>query len=131
MPKWEGGKCVLYWGQLSNVERALRQVTRAGLTRGTPAYDTLWRERGKLMAQLGRARPRITLNLGAVKARSPGEFRAWFDIEQGWMIEARETPYSDPIYHNVPFALAQKVLTDTLTETEEAFLLVAPEYVGE
>lgn len=123
--------CEARYEQLHNVETALGQLERIGYGAGTDPYDKLWKERGAIFGKLGQTRAKQTITVGAVKGRSPGEFRAWFDTEVGWMIEARETPFSDPIIRSVTFELAQKVITNKLTEAEETFLLTPVEYAGE
>ena len=123
--------CEARWEQLHNVETALRELEKVGFGPDTEPYKKLWKERGSILARMGRARAKEVIKVGEVSGMSPGILRAWFDTEVGWMVEARATPWADPIYHVVPVEDALAIVQDKVSPELEARLLTPTTYLGE
>lgn len=123
--------CQARYEQLHNVETALGQLERVGFGPGTPAYDTLYRERGAILGRMGRERPKQVLWLEWALSLSPEVLRPFFDTEVGWLVEAKATPWADPIYHTVTAEEAIAILQGKVSPELKERLLTPTTYLGE
>ena len=115
--------CGIYWAQVNELDRAMGVMDRYGIDRGTDAYQSLWGQRGRLMAQIGYKFPRETLQMRLIAALYSPMIRLWHDIESGWMVEAREKPGAPPVYKAVGDRLAMAILKEEITPELEQQLL--------
>lgn len=123
--------CGVYWNQVNEIERALSTLRRYGISEAFPAYQKLFKIRGKLLAQIGFKFPRIPSLLSIIPGLSPGVIKLWHDPESGWMSEARAKPGAPPVYHHVTDDVAMALLKKELTHELEVELMTPDEYIGE
>lgn len=123
--------CGIYWYQIGQIDRALDTMTRYGIPEEAEAYQTLWGQRGKLMAQVGYKFPRVNYALSMWREFSPERIRVRFDIETGWFSEARARPGAPPIYRSVSDEEAMAILKNEITPELKQRLLAPDEYLGE
>jgi len=106
-------------------------MRRSGIPVVSEVYQTLYSERGKILAQIGFKFPRSITQLVKLTGLSPGIVAIWHDVESGWLAEAREKPGALPIYHRVTDEVAIAILKGELTHELEEQLLTPDEYLGE
>jgi len=106
-------------------------MRRAGIPAEANPYSLLYREQGKLMAQVGIKLPRSIIQLIKLIGLSPGTVSLWHDVESGWMSEARARPGAPPVYKSVSDEVAMAILKGELTHELEEQLLTPDEYYGE
>jgi len=123
--------CGIYWAQVNELDRAMGVMDRYGIDPGSDAYQSLYRQRGGLMAQIGQKFPRTTLQMRLITALYSPVIRLWHDIESGWMVEAREKPGAPPVYKSVGDELAMAILKGEVTHELEEELAKPDEYLGE
>ena len=123
--------CGVYWQQLREVERVLGAMEKRGIPFEDPTYQVFWKERGGLLAQVGKKFPRKTTLLGVVTGLSPGVIKIWHDVECGWMSEARERRGAHPVYKSVTDEVAFAIIEGKVTPELERDLLAPDEYLGE
>jgi hypothetical protein len=123
--------CYAIWEQVHNIEREINKLRTLGITQQMPVYRELYHLRARWVNMLGLKTPKVTQLVATVLGLSPGEFRVWFDIETGWMVEARREKGADPVYHSVDAETAVKVSNRELTPELEKWLLTPSEYIGE
>lgn len=123
--------CGIYWQQVRQVDSALETMRRYGIPETSEAYQTLWGQKGRLMAQVGQKFPRETLQMKLITALYSPLIRLWHDIEQGWMVEAREKPGAPPVYKSVNDELAMAILKGEVTHEVEEALVTPDDYLGE
>ena len=119
------------WYQVREIDRALATMERFGISPESEAYRSLWRQRGAIIAKIGRKVPRDTLLLAWSFGFSPGVIKVWLDTERGWMSEARERPGAPPIYKSVSDEFAMAIIKGEVTPELEKELLTLDEYLGE
>jgi len=123
--------CYAIWEQVHVIEREIGKLRTLGLTEQMPLYRELYQLRGRWMGMLGLKVPKVTQLVAAVLGLSPGEFRVWFDIETGWMVEARREKGAPPIYHSIDAETAVKISNRELSPDLEKRLLTPSDYIGE
>ena len=123
--------CGIYWHQINQLDRALETMGRYGIPEDSEAYQSLYAERGSLMAQIGQKFPRTTLQMRLIEALYSPVIRLWHDIESGWMVEAREKPGAPPVYKSVGDEVAMAILKGEVTHELEEELARPDEYLGE
>ena len=123
--------CGVKWQQIGELDKALGKLRRAGMGPGDPAYDALWGVRGRVFGQVGYKFPRSVISLLRLIGLSPGEVRLFFDIEAGWLTQARHGPGQPWAYHYVPDDVAITLLTGGLTHELEDRLMEPDTYLGE
>lgn len=120
--------CGVYWSQVNEIERALRAMRRAGISELSEPYRVLYRTRGALLARIGFKFPKSVIPILRLTGLSPGEVRVWFDVECGWMTEARRVPGAPPMYRRVSDEVAITLIKGELShELEET--LMSPEEI--
>ncbi len=117
--------------QVNEIERALATMTKFGIPETDPTYQALWARKGIVSATVGYKIPRLPTQLRLPGFSSPHGFGLWHDPESGWMVEIRAFKGAPPLYKAVGDELAMAVLRDELTPTQEKWLLVLDEYLGE
>lgn len=123
--------CGVYWQQVRQTENALGLLREEGFGPGDPAYDALWRRRGRQLAEVGYKFPRVPDIMMPTVFLSPQSIRLWHDPEAGWMVEVREKPGTPPMYKSVSDKVAMAVLKKELTPELKAELFKPVEYYGE
>ena len=123
--------CGFYWQQVNTADRAMRDLERLGLGPGTEAYDAVWRQRGALIAEIGRKFPRVDYTLSMWREFSPQRIRVWFDPEFGFNVEIRIRPGTPPTYKLVSAEMAVAVIKGEVTPELKERLLAPDEYLGE
>ena len=123
--------CGIYWQQINELDRALGVMGRYGIPEESEAYQSLWKQRGALLAEVGRKFPRTTLQMRLIEALYSPVIRLWHDIESGWMVEAREKPGAPPVYKVVNEELAMAILKGEVSPEVEKALVTPDEYLGE
>lgn len=117
--------------ELNNINGALDILESAGLSMLDPVYQTIYQIRGAAMSKLGLAAPRTSTFLKAIVGLSPGEARLFLDAELGWLVEALETPTSQPVRRYVSNETAVKIIKEELTHEEfEALLQEEPGFIA-
>lgn len=119
------------YGAIRQLERTMASLRRAGLGRGTPAFDALYRARAEVWKGIGFKLPKVIQLLLRLPGLSPGEIKLWHDAETGWMTEARERPGTPPVYHHISDEVAVSILKKELTPALERELMTPVEYYGE
>lgn len=104
-----------YFEQLSEIDKGLATLIRAGMGPLNPAYEALYKVRGSIMGKLRLAAPtpRLPTLLKVLAALSPGELKVFFDNEVGWIAEGTPTPGAPPVIRSISH--------------EQAVLLMGPE----
>lgn len=123
--------CGVYWRQIGEVEGALETMSRYGIAETDPAYQSLYRQRGALLAQVGQKFPRVDYSLSMWREFSPQRVRVWFDPEFGFNAEIREKPGAPPTYKLVSGEVAAAIIKDEVTPEMKAQLMAPDEYLGE
>ena len=123
--------CGVYWQQVREVERALGVMERYGIDPTSEAYLKLFRERGRLLAEVGRKFPRSYDWLTFLIGESPGTIRLGHDVETGWFSEARERPGALPIYHRLTDEEAMAILRQEISPELHKRLFTPDPYLGE
>lgn len=123
--------CGVKWQQISELDRALGSLTRAGLGPGSDVYDALYKIRGRVFGQVGYKFPREVTLLLKLVGLSPGDIRLFHDIEAGWLVEARAAPNTTPIRKYISDDIATTLLKGGLTHELEEFLMAPDTYSGE
>lgn len=123
--------CGIYWAQVNELDRAMGTMRRYGIPEESDAYQSLWGQRGRLMAEIGQKFPRETLQMRLISALYSPVIRLWHDIESGWMVEAREKPGAPPVYKSVSDEVAMAILKGEVTPELEEELVTPDEYLGE
>lgn len=119
------------WRQVHELDTALATMRRYGIPETAEAYQTLYRQRGTLIAKIGYKFPTATNLIGSVAGLSPGVIKVWYHNESGWMSEARAKPGAPPVYKRVSDVIAMAILKKELTLEQEKELLTPVEYYGE
>lgn len=117
--------------QVSTLDAALGRLELKGIMPGVPGYDEIAKLRGKLLSQMGFRVPRSTLSIIQLVGLSPGEIRVWFDVELGWISEARERAGALPVLKIISDDVAAALIKGELTHELEKELLTPDTYVGE
>ena len=123
--------CGIYWQQVRNIEKTMSGFRQLGYLEDAPVMRELWRQRGALLKRVGFKFPRTITQIAKVVALSPGEIRLWFDIEAGFMAEARVRPGAAPIYKAVSLEVADKIIKGELTPELHNKLFTPEDYYGE
>jgi len=117
------------WEQIHVIEREIDKLRILGLTEQMPILRELFHVRSQLLSLRAAAVPKPTRLILTLLGLSPGEFRVWFDIETGWMVEARREKGAPPIYHSIDAETALKISNRELTPELEKRLLTPSEIV--
>ena len=123
--------CGVKWQQIGELDKALGRLSFRGMGVGNPAYDQLNKIRGRVFKQVGFKYPREVTLLLKLIGLSPGVVSVWFDIEAGWMSEARTKPGAPPVYKSIPADTGIDILQGKLTHELEASLMTPDDYYGE
>lgn len=123
--------CGIYWQQINTIEKAMKGLRVSGIPEISDAYQSLNQLRGQLLTKVGLKFPRTVSQIARFAGLSPGEIRVWFDIESGWMAEARAKPGAPPVYHALSAETAAQILKGELTKELELQLMAPDEYLGE
>jgi len=106
-------------------------MEKFGIDPTSEAYQTLWKQRGTLLAKIGYKFPTTINPLGMITGLSPGIIKVWHHGESGWMAEARERPGAPPVYRAVTDEVAMAILKREVTPELEKVLLTPVDYYGE
>lgn len=117
--------------QIHELDRAMATMEKFGIDPVSEAYQALWKQRGKILGQIGRKVPRDTLLLAWSFGFSPGIIKVWLDVEEGWMAEARVKPKAPPVYRAVSDEVAMAILKEEVTPELEKELMTPVDYYGE
>lgn len=145
--------CGVNWTKLHRVEKDMATLRRLGVEESHRAYQALYRQRGELLARMGKKLPRKQIamayeevvsrlrTLGLVYASaSPGYtreelkdavIRTWWDDEMGFMTEARFRRGSHPIYNSISAEDAALFIKGEETGEMIATAFHEDEYLGE
>ncbi len=123
--------CGVYWQQVHEVESALSTMGRFGISTADPAYQTLSRKRGELLARVGQKQPRSWDWLTFLAGESPGTIRLAHDVEAGWFAAARVRPGAPPIYHRLSDEEAMAILKKQIPPELHDKVFTPDEYLGE
>lgn len=121
--------CGILYRQLNSIDNALMDLALRGILPSNPAYQAIYKLRGETLGRLGAKFPRTILQLVKIVGLSPGELRAWFDVEGGWMVEARARPGALPVYHYVDADTAARVIKGDIDHEVEERMLTPTEPV--
>ena len=72
--------CGVYWQQVNELEGAMSTMEKFGIDPASEAYQTLFTQRGALMAEVGRKFPRSYNWLTFLAGESPGTIRLGHDV---------------------------------------------------
>jgi len=117
--------------QIGELDKALGRLRTRGFGPGTGPFEELWRIRGRVFGQVGFKFPREITQILRIIGLSPGTLAIWFDIEAGWMVEARISAGAAPVYRSISADAAIDILQGKLTHEFEAELMEPIEYFGE
>ena len=109
----------------------MKALRLSGILPTNPAAQALSKLRGALMGKLGFRAPRTTSAILKLVGLSPGTITTWFDVEGGWLSEARVKEGAPPIYHWIDEQTAMTILKGELTHELEDRLMTPNVYVGE
>jgi len=124
--------CGVYWQQIHTVDSALDKLRlHLDIPGISDAYQQIHSLRGQLMAKIGFKFPRTVMLIMRLVGLSPGTVTLWFDIESGWMSEARARPRVHPVYKSISAEVAMTLLRRELTKELEVDLMTPDPYIGE
>jgi len=132
MPLRCGSESVDYhWYQVHEIDRALATIDKFGIDPSSEAYQTLFRTRGAVLAQVGTKHPKSYAWLTFLAGESPGTIRLGHDSEYGWFSEARVRPGAPPIYHRLSDEEAMAILRAEISPELHDRLFTIDPYIGE
>jgi len=124
--------CGVFWQQVHTIDRSLDKLRlHVDIPGISDAFQELYSLRGELMAKIGFKFPREVRLILRIVGLSPGTINLWFDIESGWMSEARARPRALPVYKSISVEVAMTLLRGELTKELEAELMAPDPYIGE
>ncbi len=123
--------CGVYWQQVHTFEKGIRDI-RTGILPWSAEYlGILQSKRAELMGRIGLKLPRILTPLMPFLFLSPEKFQVNLDPEIGYVVVARASPKTPPVYHTVSALEAGAVMRGEITPELKERLLAPVEYYGE
>ena len=122
--------CAYAQRQALKLSDALGDLSLRGILPENPVYSILERELGGLRTKFGLKVARGVIQLLRLVGLSPGEFRLWWDMEGGWMVEAREKPGAPPVYRYVDAETAVRIIKGDIDHELEERLMAPAEPVA-
>lgn len=119
------------WGDIAEMDRALRSMHRLGIDEASEEYKTLWKARGAFFGKMGFRVPKPITLIARLFGFSPGELRLYHDADTGFMVEGRARPEARPAFHYVDDETAIAIIKGEVTHELEAELMAPDTYAGE
>lgn len=119
------------WAEIDRLTRELNFMRRWGISELDPSFRALNRARGAAFGKLGLAKPRVSTLIVRGFGLSPGELKLFADAELGWLVEAKASPKSPPVFKYVGDDIAEKIVKEELTHEEFITLAAPDDYIGE
>lgn len=125
--------CGKHYEQLEEINKGLDVLMKAGMGKGNPAYEALWKMRGATLGKLTRLipTPRLPSIIKLLTMLSPGQLKVFFDNEVGWLAEGTPAPGEMPVVRRISHEQAVLLLQEK-PPSELVHKLLKPEtYFGE
>lgn len=110
--------CKEWWHQIRLADETMANLKTLGISPDDPIFGQLTKIRGELFGKLGFRVPRNLFPILSLVGLSPGSLRLWYDVESGWLVEARERGGAPPVYRYVGDEVAAKISKDEITHAE-------------
>lgn len=123
--------CGAQYEIINTIDKTLRSLRRLGIDETNPIIGQLTRARGAAFGSIGSKVPRSVLDVIRIAGLSPGSIRVFFDVETGWLSEARPGPGAPPVYHSIDSETAVRIIKRDIDHQLEDYLMTPDTYMGE
>jgi len=120
-----------HWYQVRKVEGDLETLRRLGVEETHPAYQALFAERGKALANVGYKAPRTQAWVMDWATWSPTLVRLMEDTELGFVAVVKAFKGAPPVYKRVSGEVAVAIIKGEVTPELKEALLKPDDYLGE